>query len=360
LILIGCTEPDNPIALQSWATSLDLTLGSEQDDRYAFHQIAGVARDRQGRIYVADAGESVIRVYSDSGQHIRDIGRSGEGPGEFRQLLGIGFVFDTLYAIDGRTHSVSYFDTVGLHLRTLLVASLIGGPGTVSRVLANGRAVVIPSVHMEAAGLVPRLLASVEGRKLDTLDYISVGEGALRIPLGRGYFYTRDPFAQPRFLPLHQSGEWWIEVTQYPDAPHSPGEFSLTRRSVAGDSLWSKTFSQEPVDFPADSVDQIVDAMIEASRLPIPGTDLRAALRPPAYFYAVDRVIVSDAGDIWLRVRNADGRAWLVLDDDGEPIGTVKLPDNAAPREIIGRESLIVVWTNDLGVETVRRYRLTH
>src|SRR5690606_10477734 len=241
------------------------------------------------RIYVADAGESVIRVYSESGQHIRDVGRSGEGPAEFRQLLGIGFVFDTLYAVDGRAQSVSYFDTVGLHLRTILVADLIGGPGTVSRVLADGRAVVIPSVRPEAAGRVPRLLASVDGRQLDTLDYIAVGEGALRLPVGSGHFYTRDPIAQPRFLPLHRSGEWWIEVTQYPDAPHNPGEFSLTRRSIAGDSLWSKTFSQEPIDFPADSIDQIIDSMIEASHLPIPEKELRAALRPPAYFYAADR-----------------------------------------------------------------------
>lgn len=360
LMVIGCTEAEIPIAIQAWEPSLDLTLGLEQDDRYTFHQIAGVARDPLGRIYVADAGEAVIRVFSDSGQHIRDIGRSGEGPGEFRQLLGIGFVFDTLYAIDGRAQSIIYFDTVGLHLRTTPVASLIGGPGTVSRVLSNGRAVVIPSVRMEAAGRVPRLLATADGPRPDTLDFIAVGDGALRLPAGSGNVYTRDPFAQPRFLPLHRSGEWWIEVTQYPDAPHSPGEFSVTRRSIAGDSIWSKTFSQEPVDFPAASVDQIVDSMIQASRLPIAETQLRAALRPPAYYYAVDRVIVSDVGDIWLRVRNGDGRSWLVLDRDGEAIAGLKLPDNVAPRDIVGRESLLAVQTNDVGVETVTRYRLNH
>jgi hypothetical protein len=134
----------------------------------------------------------------------------------------------------------------------------------------------------------------------------------------------------------------------------------VSRRSVAGDTIWSKTLSQEPVDFPAAFVDQIVDSMIQGSRLPIPETELRAALRTPAYHYVLDRVIVSDAGDIWLRVHNGDGRSWLILDSDGEPIASLKLPDNVAPRDIVGREVLLAVQTSDLGVETVARYQLNH
>lgn len=48
-------------------------------------RVSGFEVDDQGRMLIADASERVIRVHSPSGRLLYSIGRSGDGPGEFRQ-----------------------------------------------------------------------------------------------------------------------------------------------------------------------------------------------------------------------------------------------------------------------------------
>jgi hypothetical protein len=64
---------------------VDLTIGGERETRpnYSFTRIANVITDPSGRIFVSDAEEHVVRVYSSAGVHLFNIGRQGQGPGEF-------------------------------------------------------------------------------------------------------------------------------------------------------------------------------------------------------------------------------------------------------------------------------------
>lgn len=55
----------------------------EGPEEYLFGEIGSVVTDSAGRIYVADRVGSFIRVYDPSGQYLAQIGRSGQGPGEY-------------------------------------------------------------------------------------------------------------------------------------------------------------------------------------------------------------------------------------------------------------------------------------
>lgn len=48
-----------------------------------FGSIAGIATGNDGRIYVADGQATRVRVYDRNGEFLFDIGRAGQGPGEF-------------------------------------------------------------------------------------------------------------------------------------------------------------------------------------------------------------------------------------------------------------------------------------
>lgn len=63
---------------------VDLRIGQlEGEPPYLFGEIADLALDTAGRIYVADRQASEIRVFARSGRYLFTAGREGEGPGEF-------------------------------------------------------------------------------------------------------------------------------------------------------------------------------------------------------------------------------------------------------------------------------------
>ena len=81
-----------------------------------FGRVVWVALDARGRVYVADARAYGIRVFDSAGAHVRSFGRRGEGPGEFMSLQAIGFLGDTLVAVDGGNARLALLDTAGVQL----------------------------------------------------------------------------------------------------------------------------------------------------------------------------------------------------------------------------------------------------
>lgn len=78
----------------------ELRIGSlSGDERYTFGLIAGVAVARDGSIWVSDRTLGTIRRYSPGGSHLGDVGRRGEGPGEFNYLMDIRLLPDGMIAV---------------------------------------------------------------------------------------------------------------------------------------------------------------------------------------------------------------------------------------------------------------------
>lgn len=111
---------------------IDLTIGGENEQRagYEFSYITGLAVDAKGRIYVCDASESNIKVFSARGLFEFAIGRKGEGPAEFRGPQNIAFSSEgLLWVADNTNRRISILSPVtpsGKLVRTIPIKSTYG------------------------------------------------------------------------------------------------------------------------------------------------------------------------------------------------------------------------------------------
>jgi predicted small lipoprotein YifL len=78
-------------------------------DEVILGQIASVAVDDQGRIFIADRDQNIIHSYRPDGRYIRQIGNEGKGPGEFSSISLLRYQHDQLYAQDFRQRRVNVY-----------------------------------------------------------------------------------------------------------------------------------------------------------------------------------------------------------------------------------------------------------
>jgi hypothetical protein len=67
-----------------------------------FGEVRGVVATEDGTSFVADGMASEIRAFDPGGRFLSRIGRTGEGPGEFRSIQSLGMLGDTLVVLDPR------------------------------------------------------------------------------------------------------------------------------------------------------------------------------------------------------------------------------------------------------------------
>jgi hypothetical protein len=84
------------------------------------------AMDGGGRTYVVDEPPVAIKVFDSAGQYVRTIGRSGEGPGEYRQPR-IAIQHGEIYVEDSRLQRITVFDTSGAFIRGFRAESNASG-----------------------------------------------------------------------------------------------------------------------------------------------------------------------------------------------------------------------------------------
>ncbi len=78
-------EPDPEESFKPIEFIVDLSIGEEEgDENYMFSRPRDIDADTQGNIYVLDSEEQAIKKYDAQGKHTKNIGRGGEGPGEFQ------------------------------------------------------------------------------------------------------------------------------------------------------------------------------------------------------------------------------------------------------------------------------------
>src|SRR5512138_254352 len=73
----------------------ELSIGvADGAEEYMLGEIADIALGRDGSIYALDRQVPAVRHYDAQGKFIRNIGRKGAGPGEFRSVSGIAMTRD--------------------------------------------------------------------------------------------------------------------------------------------------------------------------------------------------------------------------------------------------------------------------
>lgn len=86
---------------------------------YLLDRVVGVATRSGGDIAVADLGSSRIRWFDPSGRFVSEFGSKGEGPGEFRQPLGLYVFAEDSIAVLDRLERVHFFGPEGRFVRTV-------------------------------------------------------------------------------------------------------------------------------------------------------------------------------------------------------------------------------------------------
>jgi hypothetical protein len=104
----------------------ELRIGElEGDDDYMIGRVAGFAVDSEGGIYVVDSQLKLVRKYDANGVFQRNIGRAGEGPGEYRQVLGIRCLPNGTVAVLTVPHRIILYAKDGSYLRDFRVESTL-------------------------------------------------------------------------------------------------------------------------------------------------------------------------------------------------------------------------------------------
>ena len=116
-------SPDDDPTCPDCTIQFDLvaTVGSVEEPGWIPGRSRSVARDSRGRLYMAFSNENQVFVFDAGGQPLPPIGRSGDGPGEYRNayLVEVG-ESDTLMVFDF-TQQLSFVSPSGEFVRRALV-----------------------------------------------------------------------------------------------------------------------------------------------------------------------------------------------------------------------------------------------
>ena len=112
LLLFGCgvgAPADTPVDELGVVEELRIG-GVDGAMEYTFGSVSAVAPAPDGTFYVADRQGPIVRKYDPTGKHLFDVGRRGEGPGEYGSVDGLGVSHDgRLILYDGRNARLSRF-----------------------------------------------------------------------------------------------------------------------------------------------------------------------------------------------------------------------------------------------------------
>jgi hypothetical protein len=101
----------------------DLLIGGGQPkDIPSFSLITNLDVDQRGQIYVLDNRESCLYIFDNSGEHLKTIGREGQGPGELQRPNRMYFSPQNEIVIqDMQRWRLNYYSMEGEFLRDILL-----------------------------------------------------------------------------------------------------------------------------------------------------------------------------------------------------------------------------------------------
>lgn len=289
-----------------------------------FGMIRSVVADADGAIYVADVQANEIRVFGRDGGHLRTIGRSGGGPGEFSALYALAWIGDTLAAFDPSNARIGFLSASGEWLGSTRYLALTGDPMTVRFYPASvGEAYILGVLRSDKGA--ERAYIRVTGTGLaDTLMPPPLPEvGASSVvrcphPGGGGISFFTTPFA-PRHI-----------TTPAPEGVFATAwsaEYRVAFVTAAGDTLrvLERDYRPHPV---TDEEWEAGTADYRKFREEMPGARCEpSGPSRPAVKPAVRHLFFDAEGRLWVERYTADGFAYDIFDRDGRPVGTVDVPD---------------------------------
>lgn len=344
---------------------------------YQFGNIRALAVAPDGRIYVLDGHGPVVRMYAPDGSYLQDIGREGEGPGEYKRPdSGLAFLPGGQLALrDPGNGRISVYEAGGAYVDSWPIA---GSMNTSNPMVATRAGVVLTPVIKNLGASVTEWDRGMARYHPDgTIDTVDVPDLGFEEPMISG------------------ESENSMSRTTVPFSPGQQTAYSPLGYFVAGvsdDYSFELLRSEEPVIRISMDYDPVPvnpeEAAIRRAQITenfednFPGWKWNGPPIPdvkPAY----GDLLVSEEGRIWVRVsvpserymteeeRRAEEerterpvnpyRAPVVFDlfePTGEYLGRVETPDGfrTYPRPVIRDRTVWAVVTDELDVPRLHRF----
>ena len=316
---------------------------------------------RDGRLVIPVAGASSIRIFDTDGRFGASLGRSGEGPGEFRSLSAAWSRGDTLEAFDNRLRRVTRFlpdgETEVVRFQTPLPdLSAVVGPvhdgwlvGGVAVGGNNGRDQM--AMHHVA------------------FDGSDLGETA-RVP-GMARYATEEfggpgPLS-PRSILAVSGGYGYVAESLTPTI-----QVVEPTGRVVQEITWSPPSSIPP----RDALREVADSAAARSALDQTATigmELLEVAPTPDRLSVFWQLVVDEVGFIWVRPYEpaihaavlgglrrggvGGGGEWTIISPDGTEVGSVNVPHDLEPVQITV-DAVVGIARDEVGLESVRVHAL--
>lgn len=380
LLVLGCASEDRDAPGTISEAVFGVTEDSRVDAEAADLSRAGfMLVSEAGEILVTQPQDDVIKVFGPDGT-ARVVGHPGAGPGEFTNLTRIGWIGDSLWALDPGLKRVSIFGPDLGYVRSFpepvslraddAAAAEDQAPLSVfvQAALPGGNLRVLGSFHPQ------RRAAWAEGLDSGAVAFLAVGEDgtvhrrlAVRglDPCGvsyqigdRGVGYTRIPLCL-RQLDTGWEGGADLVLLEVADPTAAAGSYRVTLIHGIGDTTFSRNLGYQPIAVTQGAIDSVEERMSRAyATLPPNARAAMPDLGPAPFFPPVLRIHLGRDGSVWLEEHALDpGHHWLILDQAGEPVGRVVVPGNF--RLMVA--DLGTIWgleADEDGLESIVRYRV--
>ena len=331
--------------------------GSENSAEVLLHRVEGVAALDNGSVLVAEGGAHRIMSFGRDGQLRWEIGRSGEGPGEFRSIeLVPPATQDSVVVFDGRLRRYTSVEPDREDVRTFDArhesgrpVGLVGGGVLLSRLegpLTTGtpgpyRPTVTYKLWAPGQATVDTVVTLGGRRNFVSLE---VSEFPAHLPV----FFEVNPSAATDGEDFFLVESPAPEVRQYDPAGRLKRIVRLREpeRTVTEETLGAAI--EERAQRYARDADAVPLLRRAYQQMPS-GTMI------PSF----EALAVGPRNSVWARLFQENGapEEWMVFSEAGEAVGVVRMPRGFEMHQTTS-DVVLGLWTDSLGVEQVRGHRL--
>lgn len=351
--------------VERWTLERTITIGDHSDPELGLTWVRDVIVYGEC-LFVMQHREHRLRIFSLAGDFLGFLGGRGEGPGEFREVNGIGVRDGLVWVSDRLMGHVQYFDPGGRYASSIRVRghpTLPMGSVRVRAMLADGSMLVaIPRDVGELAASPDRpehvIRFDAQGLLRDTVAVLAGRTDAIR--LGRtnrgGVRFTWLPESYRSLFAPSADGSGFVVVHREAATSAEPHAFRVIRFDARADTAWVRDIPYDPIpvssEWRARHIEERSDLSAPLLRV------LEAAYRNLEFFPPVGDVQADADGSTWLLVRTgADSSEWEVLDAFGRSRARIEPPPRGRMMWA-GTDSLWFVEEDDLDVPYLVRYAI--
>lgn len=324
---------------------------TEGDAPYLFQSVTAARLLPDGRIVVADRGHAAIRVFDRDGGFLTEMGRSGEGPGEFQYIKSMSVSEpDTLDIYDSRAFRFTQYLADGTLVGTLQMKGESGRPEVFLGRFGDGDFALAWIRPRDG----PRPLGAVTADVMEIGRFDVSGDLVRRLATATGMWRwerTMYPFS-PRFYGFTVGDSVFFTDGLQPELQVVDADGN----SLAGIRLHeSRVLPDDPWGVLAGvlETEQNQEALNLLSEVPHDSVPATAVVfrDTEGRVWAKEYAPGTDSNWLGLFTRRSGGR-WWVLNPDGNVLAEVAIPEGLIPLDAYG-ERLVGLTRDALGVQRV-------